>query len=130
MLYRLVKLLIGVALREFFSKITVRGNPLEQGPTLVVGNHQNFALDSLLIALCFKRKLWGLGKATLFEIPLLGWILRSLGVSPLYRKMDDPSKLSKNTETFDAVAKLLGAGNAVMLFPEGISLGERVLQPI
>jgi hypothetical protein len=28
------------------------------------------------------------------------------------------------------VAKLLGEGNAVMLFPEGISLGERALQPI
>lgn len=130
MLYRLAKLIIGRALREFFSQISVRGTPIESGPALIVGNHQNFALDSLLIALCFKRQLWSLGKATLFDIPLLGWFLKSLGVAPLYRKMDDPSKLSKNSETFDAVARLLRAGQAVMLFPEGISLGERALQPI
>jgi len=129
-LYRVAKLILGTALREFFSSITVRGTPCEEGPVVLVANHQNLALDSLLIPLCCKRKVWALGKATLFAIPVLGWLLRSLGVAPLYRRDDDPSQLSKNTETFDAIAKLLHQGGAVMLFPEGVSMGERALQPI
>ena len=129
-MYSLARFFIRLALREYFSLITVRGKPLEDGPALIVGNHQNLALDSLLIASYFQRHLWSLGKSTLFDNPLLRPFLRSLLVLPLYRRQDAPGLASKNLETFTRVSELLRQDEAVLLFPEGVSIGDRALQPI
>lgn len=129
-MYSLARFFIRLALREYFSGITVRGKPLEDSPALIVGNHQNLALDSLLIASCFQRHLWSLGKSTLFDNPLLRPLLQYLLVLPLYRRQDAPGLASKNLDTFNRVSALLRRGDAVLLFPEGVSIGDRALQPI
>lgn len=130
MLYSIVKSGLSAALRQFFRSMDVRGNAVEKSPLILVGNHQNLALDSLVISAGVKRPLWYLAKATLFSNPIADWTLRALHVAPLYRRQDDPALTSKNEETFNEVVKLLKIERCVLLFPEGVSKGERLLSPI
>ena len=43
------------------------------------------------------------------------------GAIPVYRRIDEGVDVSKNTETFAAVSAALADGDAVCLFPEGIT---------
>jgi len=131
MLYRLTRLLLRGALSQFFAGIRVTGAArLEHGPVLLVGNHPNLALDSLVIGAVFERELWYLAKSTLFRNPIFARLLRALHVIPVYRRQDNPDDMSQNIETFRRAAERLAAGAAVVVFPEGVSRGERKLAPI
>jgi glycerol-3-phosphate O-acyltransferase/dihydroxyacetone phosphate acyltransferase len=128
MLFTLVRSAGRFALNCFFKQIQLRGAPLvEQGPLLIVANHPNFALDSLLIGAAFKRQLHFVAKGSLFRGTLLTWLLRELHVLPIYRRQDNPDELVKNVGAMSAVVDRLLAGGAVLIFPEGVSLGERRL---
>jgi 1-acyl-sn-glycerol-3-phosphate acyltransferase len=104
--------------------------PVESGPVIILGNHPNMALDSLIIASVYERELWFLGKATLFQNPLVAAILDKLHVIPVERRQDSPSDTVQNDEMFRRAAAVLEAGRGLALFPEGVSRGERKLAPL
>jgi 1-acyl-sn-glycerol-3-phosphate acyltransferase len=54
-----------------------------------------------------------LGKAEVFKVPVVGWILRSAGQIPVYRQSDDASK------AFSAAVAAVEAGRCVVVYPEG-----------
>ncbi len=120
------------ALRIFFRRIEVEGLdrvPVE-GPVLFVANHPNALVDPLLL-LCFApRRVAFLAKAPLFRMPLVGLFVRAFGSIPVYRRQDSGSELARNRETFDAAGRLLAAGGALALFPEGASHDEPALLPM
>ena len=70
-----------------------------------------------------------LAKSTLFD-GSFGPVLRGAGAIPVYRKMDHGVDTSKNIETFAAVSAALAAGDAVCIFPEGISHSTGRLEPL
>lgn len=131
MLYRAAAFLVKWALKEFFCEIHVQGEkPVTEGPVIVVGNHPNMMFDAFIVGVTINRPLWFLGKSTLFEIPVLGSVLPALKVVPVYRQQDNPPTVSKNASVFEKVCERLGSGDAIALFPEGTSMGERRLYPI
>jgi 1-acyl-sn-glycerol-3-phosphate acyltransferase len=65
-----------------------------------------------------------LGKVEVFAVPVLGWILRSAGQIPVYRKTTDASK------AFAAAVDAVERGEAVILYPEGTISREPGLWPM
>ncbi len=132
MFYRFVRVLLRGALGQFFKQIRLRGAPLvEEGPLLIVCNHPNFALDSMMAGGAFKRSLWFIAKATLFKNPWMARLLTALHVIPVHRRQDsNPDEVLKNDDTFARAVSCLQEGGGLAIFPEGVSKGERRLAPI
>lgn len=98
-----------------------QGNIPSHGPTLFVANHANSLFDPVIIGIATRRSVYFMAKAPLFDLPLLGPIIKAVGMIPVYRGSDDRSQLKKNLESLDAAAELLAQGIPVGIFPEGKS---------
>lgn len=119
---RLVFGLGGLAAGLFYRR-SLLGVPVpSEGPVLLVGNHPNGLVDPLFVAGATSRPVRFLGKAPLLRMPVLGAVMRGLRTLPVYRARDG-FDTSANEETFHAVHAALAAGDAVALFPEGITHG-------
>jgi 1-acyl-sn-glycerol-3-phosphate acyltransferase len=148
-LYRLLRLVAGVALRWFYREVSVRHAervPHDATPLLLVVNHPNALVDALLVGWMLPRRLTITAKATLFDNPLLAWFLRIAGVVPLRRASDERRRLAaataaagtssaeqfgaRNIEAFRAILDRLERGGAVLIFPEGKSHDEPALAPL
>ena len=113
-----------------FYQVEKVGGPLPDGPVLVTANHPNALLDPLLIFHTAGRPARPLAKAPLFEQVFVGSMLRALGGLPVYRKQDNASQMHRNNETFRRAIEALVQGDAVQIFPEGLSHSEPGLVPL
>jgi 1-acyl-sn-glycerol-3-phosphate acyltransferase len=96
---------------------------------IIVANHPNGLIDPVIVAYLAGREVRFLAKEPLFRTPLIGWVVRTMKALPVYRKMDGHDT-DANEKTFQAVYDALGSGQAICLFPEGISHSEPSLQPL
>jgi 1-acyl-sn-glycerol-3-phosphate acyltransferase len=99
------------------------------GAALLLPNHPNALLDPALIWATAGRDVRFLAKSTLFDGPLRVLVAGS-GAIPVYRKLDQGVDVSKNSETFAAVDAALAAGDAICIFPEGVSHSTGRLVPL
>lgn len=113
----------GAALRVFY-RFATEGDPPRAGPVLFVANHPNSLVDAIAVAATAGRPVRFLAKAPLFEEPLVGFLVRAGGAIPVYRRQDDPRLMDRNAGVFEAVHDALAAGDAVGIFPEGLSHSE------
>jgi 1-acyl-sn-glycerol-3-phosphate acyltransferase len=129
---RLVQLLISLALRLFFRRIETFGAgdvPTEE-PLLFVINHPNGLIDPALVFCALPRRVSFLAKSTLFNLPILGRLLRLVEALPVYRRSDAPADVSLNRRTFALSRALLRRNRCIAIFPEGRSHNEPQLQPV
>jgi 1-acyl-sn-glycerol-3-phosphate acyltransferase len=89
---------------------------------VVVSNHQSLADIPLLAHVEFDAK-W-LGKAELFRVPVLGWMMRLAGDVPVTRS--DPRQAAK---ALLQCGRLLRQGCSVVFFPEGTRSRDGSLLP-
>jgi 1-acyl-sn-glycerol-3-phosphate acyltransferase len=82
-----------------------------EGPLLVAANHVSL-LDPPLIGAVLPRELDFLAKAELFRIPGFGGLIRRLNAHPVDRSGADGAALR-------LALRLLAAGRALLVFPEG-----------
>jgi 1-acyl-sn-glycerol-3-phosphate acyltransferase len=129
---RLAHAVISVALRLFFRRIeTSRAHLVPPSGALVfVLNHPNGLIDPGLVFAAMPRRISFLAKSTLFHLPAIGWLLRTVEALPLYRRVDDGADVSQNIRTFEACRGLLRRGRCIALFPEGVSHNATKLLPI
>ena len=114
-----------------YYRLAVAGPSIPRhGPVLLVSNHPNALVDPVLVAAAAGRPVRFLAKAPLFRHPGLGWLVRAAGCIPVYRQQDDPSEMSRNTDSLRAAQEALAAGSAIALFPEGISHDQPALSPL
>lgn len=83
----------------------------QQGGFILAANHVSF-LDPPFLGLACRREVFYLGRDTLFRNPVAGWILRSWNCVPVNRQRGDIGAMR-------TVMRLLGEGQAVLMFPEG-----------
>ena len=103
-----------------FYRVDLIGEVPATGPVLLLPNHPNSLLDPALVWATAGRDVRFLAKSTLFNGPLRP-ILSGAAAIPVYRRMDQGVDVTRNAETFAAVSAALGDGDAVCLFPEGIT---------
>lgn len=96
-------------------------NMPRSGPVLVVANHQSM-LDPVLIGTASRRYLAFLARSTLFDVPVLGRLIHSLQAVPIDRNV--------GKDGIQAVLDSLGAGRAVLMFPEGERTHTGDVQPL
>jgi 1-acyl-sn-glycerol-3-phosphate acyltransferase len=115
-------LLAFVAMIFGFSLRTQGGRRIpRRGPVLIIANHQSF-LDPILLSLACSRRLLFLARKTLFRPPWVSWFFRSLGGVPM-----DQEGVAK--DGLKAILKFLQAGEAVVVFPEGMRTADGQLSP-
>jgi glycerol-3-phosphate O-acyltransferase / dihydroxyacetone phosphate acyltransferase len=121
-LYRVAHLLVSLAMRIFFRRLAVPGAeriPAE-GPVILAANHPSGIVDAFALGLATPRQVHFTARSTLFE-GRWAWVLRRLGVLPLYRRLDAAAEMSRNVEAFQACFELLERGGVIGIFPEGIT---------
>lgn len=111
-------------------RISGTGHIPSAGPTLLVANHANSLIDPVVLGLAVGRRVRYLAKGPLFEIPVVGGLLRWLGMIPVWRAEDDRSRMRENIKALGDAAQALAGGKAVGIFPEGKSHDLRKLEPL
>lgn len=129
--FRLILAAFGTALRLFFRRIeTVNADVVPDGTGVIfVMNHPNGLVDPALVFVALPRKISFLAKSTLFRMPVISFLLKTVEALPLYRKIDAGEDVSKNQKTFELCRELLQKGGSIALFPEGISHNAPKLLP-
>jgi 1-acyl-sn-glycerol-3-phosphate acyltransferase len=108
--------------RLFFRfRVIHRERMIQSGPAIIAMNHQSY-LDPPLAGTACDRPIYFLARRTLLNVPLLGWLLPKLNVIPVDQEGVDRSAIK-------ALIRVLKAGNAALVFPEGSRTLDGNLQP-
>lgn len=98
----------------------------KSGGAILVANHMSHA-DPLVIAhYVYDAGRWPqfLGKASIFDVPVLGWLLKKVRQIPVYRGTIDAVK------ALEAAVDGVKNGAAVIIYPEGTTTKEPDLWPM
>ena len=96
------------------------------GGVIIVSNHVSH-FDPLVVAhFIYRAGRWGrfLGKASLWKVPVLGFLLRKLQQIPVERGSVEAVK------SLDALVDALHQGGVVLIYPEGTTTREPDLWPM
>jgi len=106
------RFLFGV-LYSILWRRTVAGheNIPASGGVIIAPNHMSYA-DPPLVGSSMRRPLHFMAKQELFDMPVLGFLIRRTNAFPVRRGQQDVG-------AFRSAVKLLEAGEALLIFPEG-----------
>lgn len=118
--------------RLYYPKIEVSGSDHipRTGAVLLAANHANSLIDPVIVGLAANWPVRFFAKAPLFETPVLGRLLRALGMLPAFRAQDDGAQVRRNLESLNVGAQALARGETVGIFPEGKSHDSLTLEQI
>jgi 1-acyl-sn-glycerol-3-phosphate acyltransferase len=105
----------------FHLRVIHRERMLQSGPVILAMNHQSY-LDPPLAGTTCDRAIYFLARRTLLDVPLLGRLLPKVNVIPVNQEGIDRSALK-------SLIRVLKAGNAALVFPEGSRTIDGSLQP-
>jgi glycerol-3-phosphate O-acyltransferase/dihydroxyacetone phosphate acyltransferase len=106
-----------------------------RGPVIYVSNHVNGLMDPLLIRVVVQRRARFLAKSTLFGNPFGRLAMKAFGCVSIHRDQDGrgggvKARAAANEAAFARCREALFRGDALALFPEGISHSEPRLKPL
>jgi len=119
--------ILHLLIRAFFRRVEVDGveNVPQSRGGLFVAWHPNGLIDPALILAQLPGRVSFGARHGLFDIPVLGSVMRALGTVPIYRACDNPGNTTNrrqaNRTSLDALAERIVGGSFSALFPEGLS---------
>jgi 1-acyl-sn-glycerol-3-phosphate acyltransferase len=98
----------------------------QHGPAILVANHNSHADPLVLAHYVYDSGRWPgfLAKSSLFEIAVIGPLLRAVEQTPVYRGTADAAA------ALDAAVSTVKAGKVVIIYPEGTTTKEPDLWPM
>lgn len=132
MLYRFIKLLVGLGIRLYYREIKVKNEkniPLDE-PLIIIANHPNTLMDAWMIGHICPRPIHFMAKGTLFNSKIKMKILSSLNMIPINRMGEGKTEGVSNQDSFQACYDILQEGKTLVIFPEGSSYQERLLRDL
>jgi 1-acyl-sn-glycerol-3-phosphate acyltransferase len=118
---------IVIPILELLTKRDWRGieNLPKSGPVIAISNHISYADPLIFAHFLFSngRAVRFLAKASLFKVPVLGFILRTAGQVPVDREI-------KGSEAMPHALAFLKAGHCVGIYPEGTLTRDKDLWPM
>jgi 1-acyl-sn-glycerol-3-phosphate acyltransferase len=96
------------------------------GGIIIVPNHISHADPPVAAHYIYDAGRWPqfLGKASVFRVPVVGWLLRRVRQIPVERGTADAVR------SLDALVAAIAAGGAVVIYPEGTTTRDRELWPM
>ncbi|RPD59758.1 hypothetical protein L226DRAFT_480684 [Lentinus tigrinus ALCF2SS1-7] len=136
--YLFIRWLFKFVLKIFYGTIVVENVdyiPPRGVPCIVCANHSNSLTDALLLVTSIpwrKRNLLRLtAKSTQFgKKTFTSWLIESAGTVPLKRRKDYGDGEVDNSEVMQHLMEALELGDAVCLFPEGMSRYHPTIAPL
>lgn len=89
------------------------------GPVLLCANHPNALIDAVVIQAAVPRNVHPLARSGLFRNPLLRPFLAVMQAVPVHRRQDAEADPARNAGMFEQCYRMLAAGRALLIFPEG-----------
>lgn len=129
--FALAKVVVQAATWTVFRRIQTheRARFPANGPVLVVANHPAAWVDVMVLDAALGRKLHFITWAPLFHPWARGVLLELFGSLPIRFGHEDPDR-AVNRATFDRCQTLFRRGEVVAFFPEGVSRGDRTIEPL
>ena len=117
--YLIVYTIAAPVIRLLFPHRVVGLEHLPEGGALLCANHVS-GWDPIIIGIALPKRsrLTVMAKDSLFRIPVLGFILRKLGIFPVKRGGNDLTAMK-------TAMKVLNGGNRLLVFPEGTRVEEQ-----
>lgn len=131
-LYRLSRVIVRLGLRGYFRRVEIHGrrNAPAAGPVVYAANHPHSVTDALVLGHGAGRMLHFIAHSGLFRPGWKAWFLRNSGAIPVYRPTEEAQAGQKNQAMFAACHRVLAAGGAIGIFPEGTSSEEKRVQQL
>ena len=132
MLYRLLKIFVGIGIRFYYKEVKVlnKKSLVSKGPMIFISNHPNTLIDAMIIGYITRQPVYFMAKGTLFNSKLKLWLLRSLKMIPINRQGEGAVKGISNQSSFEECYQLLEKKQTLVIFPEGTSFLERRLREL
>ena len=130
--YRIFRWLARFLAGLFYRRVEVAGLervPLS-GPLVVAANHHQGLMDGILLTAALPRRLRPIAKAPIFGYPVIGQFARLAGAIPVHRRQDPGGSAGDNQAMLGAAQCALRQGDAILIFPEGVSQPEPALMPL
>ncbi|KZT10657.1 uncharacterized protein LAESUDRAFT_734480 [Laetiporus sulphureus 93-53] len=133
-----IRLLFKFVLKIFYGTIVVENAhliPPRGVPCIVCANHSNSLTDALLLVTAIPSKRRNLlrltAKSTQFgKKTFTSWLIESAGTVPIKRRKDFPDGQADNSAVMVKLIEALEYGDAVCLFPEGMSRYHPTIAPL
>ena len=112
LLYLIVRGTADCFFNSFFNlKVIGREKLIEEGPCIIVANHQSF-LDPPLVGSLYSNEVFFLARKTLFDAPVLKQVLPYCNTIGIDQTRPDPASIIQ-------VLRTVKSGKRIIIFPEG-----------
>lgn len=130
-LYTLLRPFVYVSLNVYY-RIDIKGVdkiPNNQ-PFILAPNHSNGFVDPVILPVYLRPKVRFFARGDVFKGKVARWILNQMNASPMYRMQEGFAEIKKNDKSFEECRRLLTSNKPLLIFPEGLCVQQRRVQPL
>lgn len=130
-LYTFLRPFVYVSLNVYY-RLDVKG--LEKVPNnqpfVLAPNHSNGFVDPVVLPVYLRPKVRFFARGDVFKGKVAKWILNQMNASPMYRMQEGFAEIKKNDKSFEECRRLLTSNKPLLIFPEGLCVQQRRVQPL